>query len=269
MQHIELNVDQHRSSPPPWLYSATEPARAAAEVASLGSALPWLLTAPRGDGHLIMALPGFAASDVSTRLLRRFLCQQGYRTEGWGLGRNTGRPSLQQALAETFLKHSDAADEPVSLVGQSLGGVFARELARHYPDRVRQVITLGSPFGMTDGGNSNPLVQQLFEQSAGVTGEELRAKLLTGDPLEPPPVPCTAIYSRYDGVVAWNTCIERRRANTDNIQVYGSHVGMAAHPVILYAIADRLAQPVGTWEPFDRGRPLRPVFYPEPAYAPG
>lgn len=269
MQHIELDVAAHRSQPPPWLYSMTEPSRAAAEVASIASALPWLLNAPRGDGHSVMALPGFMASDLSTRLLRRYLNQHGYRADGWGLGRNLGKPALQQQLAETFLRRSDAAGEPISLVGQSLGGVFARELARAHPDRVRQVITLGSPFGMSEGGSSNPLVQQLFEKSAGVSSDEMRALLLSGDPLDAPPVPCTAIYSRYDGVVAWHTCIERDRTNTDNIEVYGSHVGMAAHPAILLAIADRLAQAQDAWARFDRSRPLRPLLYPAPEFAHG
>ncbi len=269
MQHIELDVDAHRSSPPPWLYAVTEPSRAAAEVASLTTALPWLLTAPRGDGHRIMALPGFMASDLSTRLLRRYLGQNGYRTAGWGLGRNTGRPELLKQLIERFLVLTDRAGEPISLVGQSLGGVFARELARAHPDRVRQVITLGSPFGMGDSGASNPVVQQLFEQSAGVNSDELRGLLLTGDPLEPPPIPSTAIYSRYDGVVAWHTCVERDRPNTDNIEVYGSHVGMAVHPAILLAIADRLAQAPNAWARFDRERPLRSILYPAAVFAAG
>ncbi|MEM6708072.1 MAG: alpha/beta hydrolase [Pseudomonadota bacterium] len=265
-----VDVETHRSSPPSWLYSASEPARVAAEAASFLSALPLLLSGPRGDGHTVMTLPGFLASDLSTRALRRVLNLLGYDAHPWELGRNTGRPDLIDSLAARFVDLSDAVGgAPISLVGQSLGGVLARELARRYPDRVRMVITLGSPFGLGDGQGTNPLVQSLFERVSTSSAEELRDYLLTEDPSEPPPVPCAAIYSRTDGVVSWQSCIERDRPNTDNIEVLGSHSGMAIQPAVLHAVTDRLAQPPRFFERFERARGLRPYVYPQPVYAAG
>ncbi|MFK7915566.1 MAG: esterase/lipase family protein [Pseudomonadales bacterium] len=269
MNYPELDVSTHRASSPPWLYSATELPRVAAEASSLGSALPWLATSPQGDGHTVMTLPGFTASDWSTTLLRRFLGRCGYRPRGWSLGRNTGALELQDRLVTQFLKVSDEAGTPISLIGQSLGGVFSRELARRFPERVRQVICLGSPFGMTGSGHTNPLVHRLFVQMSGATAEQMREEMFVVDSAEAPEVPCTAVYSRFDGVVAWQTCLERDRPQTDNIEVVGSHIGMALHPAILHAVADRLTQAHGHWQRFDRSRGLRSLVFPTPQFAPG
>lgn len=250
MLQTESHVNNHRHSPPPWIYSATEPARGAVEAASLVTLFPWLLRAPAGDGHNIMVLPGFSAGDWSTTLLRRYLTGLNYRSYGWALGRNTGHFSLQTKLEAEFLTRSEQAGEPITLIGQSLGGVFSRELARRFPERVRQVITLGSPFARRHA-------------------EEASTRLNDFGPAEAPPVPCTAIYSRFDGVVSWKTCMERERPNTSNVEVVASHIGMALHPAILHAIADRLAQPEQQWQKFDRNVGLRAWVYPKPTYAAG
>ncbi|MGI9325005.1 MAG: alpha/beta fold hydrolase [Pseudomonadales bacterium] len=250
MLQPENHVDNRQPSPPHWVYSATEPARGAVEAASLATLFPWLLRAPVGDGHNIMVLPGFSASDWSTTLLRRYLTGLNYRSYGWALGRNTGRVSLQTQLVTQFLNRSEQAGKPITLIGQSLGGVFSRELARRFPERVRQVITLGSPFARRQA--------EVTRRGANDFG-----------PGEAPPVPCTAIYSRFDGVVSWQTCMERERPNTSNIEVVASHIGMALHPAILHAIADRLAQPEQQWQKFDRNVGLRTWVYPKPTYAPG
>lgn len=269
MHYPELNVSTHRAASPPWIYSATELPRVAAEASTLTGTLPWLLNSPPGDGHTVMTLPGFTASDWSTTLLRGFLRRCGYRPKGWSLGRNTGALELQERLVTQFLKVSDEAGAPISLVGQSLGGVFSRELARRFPDRVRQVISLGSPFGLTGGKHTNPLVHRLFIQMSGSTAEQMRERMFVTDAAEAPDVPCTAIYSRFDGVVAWQTCLERDRPQTDNIEVVGSHIGMALHPAILHAVADRLTQADGQWQRFDRDRGVRSLVYPMPQFAPG
>jgi pimeloyl-ACP methyl ester carboxylesterase len=212
-----------------WL--ALEAPRASLEAASLAPAWPLLVaSAPRGDGHPVLVLPGFTASDVSTTPLRAYLRARGFAAVRWAQGRNHGdwealEHRLHARLAALHARHG----RRVSLVGWSLGGVFAREIARRAPERVRQVITLASPF------------QQL------------------GAP-QPPPVPSTAIYSESDGIVAWRHCREREHAHTENIRVAASHCGMGFHPLVLYAIADRLAQPEGDWKPFDR-RGLRGAVY--------
>jgi pimeloyl-ACP methyl ester carboxylesterase len=129
----------------------TEPFRGLADHAALVLATPFLAVAPRGDGHGVLVLPGLLASDSSTIPLRAFLRHLGYDVRGWDLGRNHGPTEVILAgLPQALLDHAERTGRPVSVIGWSLGGVYARELARQYPKQVRQVITLGSPFTMTD-----------------------------------------------------------------------------------------------------------------------
>src|SRR3954468_6606225 len=134
------------------LLAATEPARALASFGSLAAALPLLSFAPRGDRHPVLVLPGLGASDLSTGTLRSWLGGLGYPVVGWALGRNRGPTQevldeLPRLLARLHGEHGS----PVSIVGQSLGGIYARRLALRAPEQVRQVITLGSPFAFPVG----------------------------------------------------------------------------------------------------------------------
>ena len=219
-------------------------ARAWLEFASLIPALPVLQAAPRGDGHPVLVLPGWLASDTSTRALRWFLRDRGYHAHGWRLGRNHGPTSeivngLGARLAALRARHG----RRISLVGWSLGGIYARELARRRPDDVRQVITLASPFRDPDATSA------FIARLAG------RRPTRAPDVLErlrsPLPVPTTAIYSRTDGIVAWQSCVEPRGEQSESIEVGTSHCGMGHHPAALLVIADRLAQPDGTWRHFE------------------
>ena len=232
--------------------------RAIAELAALASTYPLLRMAPAGDGHPVLVLPGLAASDVSTRPLRAFLRDRGYRAHGWKLGRNLGpRPGVEAGMQTRLADLHKHYGRKVSLVGWSLGGVYARELARHTPAQVRSVITLGSPFaGEPRASNA----WRLYELASGRRADDWpgRARMK-----EPPPVPATAIFSRSDGIVAWQGCLERDASATENIEVEGSHSGLGHNPVVLYAIADRLARPEGHWQPFERSG-LRSFFYPDP-----
>ncbi len=230
--------------------------------------LPWgaglLASARAGDGHPVMVLPGFLAGDESTIVLRGYLRRLGYEVMPWALGRNLGSVALQEALVRRFLQVSRRTGQPISLVGQSLGGVFSRELARRYPDRVRQVVTLGSPFGIRDGSSTVSVVRGAFRRLSGASVERMRARLPS---LQAPPVRCTAVYSKTDGVVSWRSCIERSAHNTENIEVYGSHCGMSVHPAVLYAVADRLQQPLDDWAPFRDAQGCSSLLYPKPVYA--
>ena len=122
-------------------------ARAPFEYAASLAAAPWLLSAPRGDGHAVLVYPGFLATDFSTRPLRRLLRTLGHDAHGWGQGRNVGPrgDTLQQALQRIEDLHRSSGRK-LSLVGWSLGGLYARELAKQAPHAVRAVVTLGSPF---------------------------------------------------------------------------------------------------------------------------
>ncbi|MDP6376981.1 MAG: esterase [Pseudomonadales bacterium] len=240
--------------PPAMLNFAAELPRTLAEAASLP--LTWmslLWQAPRGDGHPVMVLPGFTAGDTSTLMLRRFLDQLGYHCIPWGLGQNTGNPDQLLRLEDRFQRLVDEHGEPISLIGQSLGGVYSRGLAREWPERVRQVITLGSPFAIQEAGAVNSVVQALFKQMSGTDIEQMKEHLadrLHGLPLD---VPSTSIYSRSDGVVGWRACVEPENEQAQNIEIVGSHSGMAINPVVLHILANRLAQHPKQWAKFDSG----------------
>jgi pimeloyl-ACP methyl ester carboxylesterase len=234
--------------------------RAMWELGVCVSMAPLLGLAPRGDGHPVLVLPGFVGSDLSTQLLRTFLRDRGYRAHGWKLGRNLGpRPGVEERMRQRLDELAVRYQSKVSLIGWSLGGVFARELARNAPERVRGVITLGSPFaGEPDG--VNPWVAQLYETLSGRRADDWPERERMK---EPPPMPSTAIYSRTDGVVAWRGCMEREGPISENIEIQGSHCGLGHNPAALYAIADRLAQPEGDWRPFDRSG-IKGLVYRDP-----
>ena len=236
--------------------------RATWELAAGVAALPWLRLAPRGDGHPVLVLPGLVASDVSTRMLRDFLKNRGYGVHGWGLGRNYGpRPGVEAAMLALIDRLHAQSGRTVSLIGQSLGGAYARMLAAQRPDAVRSVITLGSPVA---GHPRSSNAWRVYEFTSGKRSVDPKTwQQIT----QAPQVPTTSIYSRTDGVVAWQTSIEpSEQPHTENIEVVSSHVGMAVHPAVLYAVADRLAQPEGAWRPFER-RGWRAAVFPKPVAA--
>jgi pimeloyl-ACP methyl ester carboxylesterase len=132
----------------------------------------------------------------------------------------------------------------ISVIGWSLGGVFARELARARPRLVRQVITLGSPLYGAPKTSTNAWAVYCIVNKEHRVDEHVRGT-------HPPPVPCTSIYSRGDGVVAWGTSVEHRGLHTDSIEINAaSHLGLGINPLAWYAIGDRLAQPAQAWQPF-------------------
>lgn len=237
------------------------------EAGSMLTLGPLMRALPRGDGHAVMVLPGFMATDQSTALFRRHLGRLGYRSRPWGFGRNRGpRGDLMAQMVVAVSQLADETGEAVSLVGQSLGGIYAREISRVVPDQVRQVISLGSPFGTVDGGGTNPGVARLFELSTGKSAAEARAEHGFEAMSEPPPVPSTAIFSKTDGIASWRICLEREAATTDNVEIIGSHCGMAFNPTVLWVVADRLAQPANGWRRFARtGR--RRYLFPGPVFA--
>lgn len=214
--------------------------------ASLALLPVWRL-APHGDGHPVLVLPGLAASDESTRILRSFLRSRGYAVSGWGQGRNLGfRHGVLSAVRERLEQLAAEHHRKVSLIGWSLGGIFARELAKEVPQIVRQVITLASPF------TGHPRATNAFKLYEWMSGHRIGAPEVHEPLREPPSVPTTSIWSRTDGIVSWRCSVERERPFVENIEINASHLGIGAHPLALYAIADRLAQPENDWQPFHR-----------------
>ena len=250
-----------RAARPPGPSSAlllTEPIRGLVDLAALPLASPWLATAPRGDGHGVLVLPGLLASDTSTLVLRRFLGLLGYDVRGWGLGRNRGpTEEVLQQLPRALADHVARTGGAVSLVGWSLGGIFAREIARLYPGQVRQVITLGSPFAQRDrwGTHAEGPYRRLRHLHADAG--RLPNRLQVARPIR---VPSTSVYSRQDGIVPWQACIEPETALHGNVEVRCSHIGFGVDPATLWLIADRLALPAGQHRPFRPPPLMRPLY---------
>jgi pimeloyl-ACP methyl ester carboxylesterase len=239
--------------------------RAPLEFGSAVAAWPLLQRAPRGDGHGVLVFPGLAASDPSTLPLRGYLASLGYATQGWSQGFNFGPregvlENARRQLEEAYRRSGRA----VSLVGWSLGGVYARELAKQMPGKVRCVVTLGTPFA---GPPKSTNAWRVYELA---TGNDIEAEHARHDLHVAPPVPTTSIYSRSDGIVAWRGSVQDPafgHERVENIEVVSSHIGMGVHPSAWWAVADRLAQPEGAWQPFGREGlyGLKGLVYPDPA----
>ena len=248
-----------RKNTPPLRLLLMEGQRAALEGLSVPPASLLLARAPRGDGMPVLVLPGFMASDTSTRVLRRYLMRQDYSAHAWRLGRNVGpRDGVEEKMLERVETLSERFGAPVSIIGWSLGGIYARELAKKLPHRVKQVITLGSPFAdISRGSHAKPffdLLAQRGERRRSRTGQAAnppRARRRPEDIAVPPDVPSTAIFTKTDGVVHWENCLEPDAPHTENIEISGSHCGLGMNPTVLYAIAERLSQPAGNWRPFE------------------
>ena len=234
--------------------------RALPELLGFAASVPSLLAlAPRGDGQPVLVLPGLATSDNSTISLRTFLSAKGYPTYGWDMGRNYGPlPGVEDGLKERVLELAEKHGRKVSVVGWSLGGIYARQLAKMMPEHIRQVITLGSPFS---GDPRATNAWKLYQFTSGHNVDD-RDHHMGGVIAQPPSVPTTAIYSESDGICAWQNCVETDADHLENIRVRSSHCGLGHHPAAVYAVADRLAQKEGEWKKFDR-KGIKGIVYPK------
>lgn len=251
-QEVEDSEALERLDPPPKLMMLAE-WRALGELASLVPALPLLMRAPKADGHPILVLPGFLAGDTSTAPLRFYLSRLGYDVYAWRLGRNLGRrPGVELAMLERLKSIHARTGKKVSLVGWSLGGTFARALALLHPEAVRNVVTLGSPFAKDLRANNTWQIYEFLsgEKLGGVGPGDLGR--LGGDL----PVPTTALYSKGDGIVNWQTCMVEPGPRAENVRVFSSHTGFGVNPAALWVVADRIAQTEDDWQPFNYGGPF-------------
>lgn len=240
--------EKEKIEKPSLFWLATEGARAAFEY---GSFFPYKLLFSKqfdGKGYPVMILPGFMSSDRSTKPLRNFLNSTGYIAQGWNLGRNYGDEEdiefLLDQIDKLYFKHR----KKISLIGWSLGGVFARQIAKMRPHLIRQVITLGSPFSGVTVSNHATWLHKFI--TAG-KGDEIIDKEFLKDLPKPAPVPTTAIFSKQDGIVPWECCIEKEENDIhQNIQVYGSHLGYGVNPLVIEIIMDRLQYGPENWVKF-------------------
>ena len=229
--------------------------RAPWEYAAMVAAMPWLRRLPRGDGHPILVFPGLGAADFTTWPLRHFLEGRGYKTYPWQQGFNFGpREGVLEACLEQAKAIFDKHRQPVSLIGWSLGGIYAREVAKELPEQTRCVITLGTPF------TGNPRATNAWRFYELVSGQSVQDPKVIAQVRRPPPVPTTSIYSKTDGIVAWRCSVNEVGPMAENIELHASHVGMGMNPIALYAIADRLAQDPKHWKPFEAAGARRWFF---------
>lgn len=239
--------------PPSLLHTVME-LRAPLEFALLPSSLPWLLTAPRGDGHPVLLVPGFLSSEAPLLAMQAFLRNRGYTVDRWGFGRNVGLQRKHVAALEQkvrYLHHKHR--RKVSIVGWSLGGAFALYVAHHAPECVRGIITLGSPVTVgPEGSQSPPVVHALYRLVAHPLGSAAHAMQPRVRQLRArPSVPMSCLYSASDGVVpAHQAQFDGDPALHENIRVPGSHCGLGFNPWVLRIVADRLAQAEGHWRPY-------------------
>jgi pimeloyl-ACP methyl ester carboxylesterase len=241
-----INDFQENLKAPNALLIALE-ARAPWELGATLATWPLLKQAPEGDGHPVIVFPGLGAGDLTTAPLRNFLDGQGYETHGWDLGRNLGpREGVLEKSLEQLADIYNKTKRKVSLIGWSLGGIYAREFAKTMPGMVRSVITLGTPFA------GDPRATNAYWFYRLATGHHVHQTGIIAQIKQAPPVPTTSIYSRTDGVVAWKLSHEKETRLAENVEVIASHVGLGLNPSALYAIADRLSQPEGEWQKFDR-----------------
>lgn len=181
--------------------------------------------------------PGFSAGDLSTFALRRHLQRNGFRVHRWRLGVNHGDvPSLVPRVVARTESLFDRYGEPVALVGWSLGGVLAREVARERPEIVQSVVTLGSPviggpkYTRVAGFYSNVLKKDLDQIERTV---ERRNRI-------PIRVPLTAIYSKRDKVVQWQACIDHVNAHCRHVEVAASHLSLGFDPRVLRLVSQAI-----------------------------
>lgn len=258
------------NKPPHLFYSSVELPRVLQELSLLLPAHTCLRRDRGGDGQPVMTLPGFGGGDGSTAILRRYLRYWGYDARAWEAGRNANPEGMKSFadmrdhLHKTLDLLADRLDrihaerrQTVSLVGWSLGGIIARLLACRRPELVRQIISLGTPYGDFRSTVIYPVMRRI--NGGDSEQADLNAWLeLIGEPLEH--IPQTVIYSKSDGFVAPHIATMPRSEWVENIQVVSSHVGFAFNPMVLFLVADRLLPPVKQWQPY-RPKGLARLLY--------
>ncbi len=214
---------------------------------------PWLNRLPGGDGRPVLVLPGFTASDRSTATLRRLLAELGYDVYTWDHGTNMGpSPKVIDGVQRRVHSITQSTGQSVTLIGWSLGGLYARALAERFPDEVRHCITMGSPFRVSTG--SATWAGTLFTATAKLRGRQAPSVSEPGV-FHPgyrgaPPVPTTNVFSRFDGIVPWRACLDDPSRESENIETYCAHLGFGHDPGAISVVADRLTLEPDEWRPF-------------------
>lgn len=231
------HTHEDRALRPPSLRRFLGEGLSVAVVPRLLLALPRLSRFPRGHGEPVLLLPGFGAGDASNAALNAMLRFLGYRVHGWGLGLNRGNvEALLPKVEERVRTIREHAGMPLRLVGWSLGGVLAREVARDAPELVDRVVTMGTP---VVGGPKYTRVGATY-RAAGFDVDEIERKIDARYAV-PIRVPVTAIYCKGDGIVDWRACIDHRTTGVEHVEVRATHFSLGFDPKVLEIVADRLS----------------------------
>ena len=248
--------------PPRLRHSVAEFGRVIAEMGSTAMLQPILNRLPDGDGHTIITIPGFMGADGSTSHLRRFLVKRGYNAIPWSKGRNAAdkqpssldafleyRESIEDEVAEQVRSEFERSGRKITLIGWSLGGLYSVALAHRFPQWIRQVITLGTPFGDPRGTSLYNILGRVYNNEVEVDEEALQRWVqhtYRGGKLR---VPILTLYSESDGIVGAGIArCEGDPHYVTNIAVMASHVGFPFNPLVYGVIANHLVEPHERWD---------------------
>jgi triacylglycerol lipase len=208
---------------------------------------PWPHVGKGGHRKAVMMIPGFMASDMTLAPLAALCRWLGHKTFFTGIRSNSNCPRETVLHLERHLERIHEDEGRVVIIGQSLGGVYARELAARRPELIERIITLGAPTRLvTDSANpfvivTARLVAKLRNMDDGCLTQSCSCGMMMVE-RHPGEIPTTAIYSKTDGVVHWESCVDRSGAKTvENIEVMASHVGMGVNTEVFKIVAERLA----------------------------
>ena len=260
-----MYLDNAHPAPPGLDKLVLELPKAAAETMRLAQRR-WrtqLKLAPAGDGHAVVTIPGFGGGDRSMAMLRRYMDRLGYRAEPWGFGTNIIRGKVQSLdevlmfcqtmegkIVDRLARITDETGEKVSLVGWSMGGIYANSIAQTHPDLVRQVITLGSPIGDPRGTSVWNIMKKVMRGNIPDHLQNVQGWIERRDQQGERKVRTSIIYSDYDGAVSRESAVIEGHELVENIHVPSSHVGFTHNPAVYWVIADRLSQHPDNWNRF-------------------
>lgn len=241
----ELPLNQSTMQPPqfkqPKFLSILLESRAPFEFASLAWNINTLKNVPKGHGRIVLLIPGYMADDHSMRPLGYYLSHIGYNVHYAELGRNQGdvEQDIVRLQSRVSALSAELHDEPITLIGWSLGGVLAREATRLMPITVEEVITLGTPIV---GGPKFTALGKRYVKQKKIDIDALELDIHQRNMIGFKQ-PVTSIYSKTDGVVSWQASIDCYNKQAKNVEVSGSHLGLGVNPDVWKLIAYTLAEP--------------------------
>lgn len=195
---------------------------------------------PKGNGELLVLVPGYGADEWSMRPIKKFLHSINYKVFDWGHGRNRGHVTQDtELLADTVKKiNENHQNQRVTLVGWSLGGVLSREVARLYPELIKSVITMGTPLV---GGPKYTVLANKYAKSMKMDLDAYEAEIhdINSQGISQP---LTVIFSKSDGVVGWRASIDNYNSQAINVEVSCSHLGMGVDVDVWRIVAESLAE---------------------------